>query len=115
VFHITHFRYFLSVKADQFRIDFMVVLVKYLGEDGYVCANGWTQTAAQVLCRQNGYSYGGSIGSGSAVNVQNVKPIWMNDITCSGMEKSLDECTLGRPKNHTNCTKYAEIKCGKLQ
>ena len=60
---------------------------------GTVCDDGWDNNDAKVVCRQLGYdvsrsgtftshqSWGG--GSGS---------IWMDDVTCSGRESSLDNC-----------------------
>ncbi|XP_064619559.1 neurotrypsin-like [Lineus longissimus] len=101
-----------DVTASQFWISSSTVVVKYFDENGYVCAANWTQQAADVLCRQNSSHWAQPIGPGSDVS-DNVKPVWMSNITCIGNETTLDHCILGRPRNHTDCTKYAEVVCGK--
>ena len=67
------------------------VEVKYNGEWGTVCDDGWTLSAAQVVCRE--------LGFGPAVFArigwyygQGYGPIWLDDVICVGNESSIKKC-----------------------
>ena len=68
-----------------------IVEVKYNGEWGTVCNDGWDSTDAGVVCRQLGFGssgtayYGAYFGQGSA-------SIWLDSVTCTGSESTLARC-----------------------
>ena len=67
------------------------VEVKYNGEWGTVCDDGWYYRSSYVVCRQlglgtSGSSYGGAyFGQGSG-------PIWLDYVLCIGSELTLARC-----------------------
>ena len=67
-----------------------LVTVEQHGINGTICADGWDDTDATVVCRQNGYAGGVVLG------VQEIysrsQPIWFTNFTCSGKEKKLQDC-----------------------
>lgn len=86
------------------------VMVEKHGMNGTICAEGWDNKDADVLCRQLGYSGGGvSFGpqySGSST------PIWMTNVECKGNEASIQQCkfqetpTSGCLSNHMAARVY---------
>ncbi|XP_067048349.1 deleted in malignant brain tumors 1 protein-like isoform X3 [Acropora muricata] len=78
------------------------VEVYHNGQWGTVCDDGWDINDAHVVCRQLGFSSAFSApclakyGEGS-------DPIWLDDVSCSGREASLFDCShLGFGNKH-NC------------
>ncbi|KAL5493193.1 hypothetical protein EMCRGX_G014334 [Ephydatia muelleri] len=67
------------------------VEVQYYGVWGTVCDNYWSINDAKVVCRQLGYN-GTARPLINAVFGQGTGPIWMNNVTCTGSESSLDRC-----------------------
>ena len=67
--------------------------VKYNGEWGTVCDDGWDYTDAGVVCRQLGFG-----SSGSAYNNayfyfgQGSELVWLDSVTCTGNESTLASC-----------------------
>ena len=67
--------------------------VLHKGQWGTVCDDGWGEEADQVVCRQLGCGpslshtakYRRRFGPG-------VGRIWLDDVACSGKEKSLEQC-----------------------
>ncbi|XP_060571753.1 deleted in malignant brain tumors 1 protein-like isoform X2 [Ruditapes philippinarum] len=86
------------------------VIIEKHGMNGTICAEGWDNKDADVLCRQLGYSGGGvSFGplySGSST------PIWMTNVECKGKEPSIQQCkfqetpTSGCLSNHMAARVY---------
>ncbi len=65
--------------------------VFHMGVWGTICDDGFTSTSAGVACRQLGFTDGtetccASLGAG-------VDPIWMDDVSCTGTELRLADCT----------------------
>nr|XP_014721988.2 scavenger receptor cysteine-rich type 1 protein M160 isoform X1 [Equus asinus] len=67
------------------------VEVKYQGQWGTVCDDGWDLNAAAVVCRQLGcpsaFFFTGLINSPATYS-----PIWLDNISCNGNESALWDC-----------------------
>ena len=67
------------------------VEVKYNGEWGTVCDDGWSSYSTYVVCRQLGFgTYGWSYGG--AYFGQGTGPIWLDNVVCTGSETKLASC-----------------------
>ena len=68
------------------------VEVYYNNTWGTVCDNGWNMNDATVVCRELGFP--GAISSSCcAAFGQGTGPIWLNDVQCTGSERSLSSCS----------------------
>jgi hypothetical protein len=68
---------------------FGILQVFHNGKWGTVCDDGWNRNNTKVVCRQLGYQNGSSdtsLGEGSG-------QIWLDDVSCTGSERSLDNCS----------------------
>ena len=65
-----------------------LLLVSHNGEIGAVCDDHWDDTDASVVCQQLGYS------DGKALTRMDTSPYkyWLDDVECTGDEKSLSDC-----------------------
>ena len=93
--------------------------VAWNGEYGTVCDDYWTNTDADVACRDIGHaagqrSFGRSHFGGAARGV----PIWFDDVECLGSETTLAECpryggtdTAGRNNCSRLHTEDAGVRC----
>ncbi|XP_019862605.1 PREDICTED: deleted in malignant brain tumors 1 protein-like [Amphimedon queenslandica] len=80
---------------------------------GTVCSNGWTNTDANVVCKQLGYlPMGGRARSGGDHFGPGVGPILMASVDCTGNEESLIECRT-RSCDATTCSHHndAGVTC----
>ncbi|XP_075072788.1 neurotrypsin-like isoform X2 [Mixophyes fleayi] len=68
------------------------VEVYYNGDWGTVCDDGWTEMNAQVVCRQLGFSGPSSLASKTEFGPGDGL-IFLDDVTCKGMEHSLVDCS----------------------
>merc|ERR1712189_51544 len=86
------------------------VEVYHEGEWGTVCDDGLMQgsvvkehgnEAAQVVCKQLGYSSG--VPKATSEAQKGTGPIWMDDVVCSGEEASLLDCEAKWSYINNNC------------
>ena len=68
------------------------VEVFHNGTWGTVCDDDWDINDAKVVCRQLGFGRAIKAFKGGAFEPGNGK-IWMDDVTCTGNERSLKECS----------------------
>ncbi len=76
------------------------VEILYNDEWGTICDDNWDQDDAQVVCRSLGLSgrtpvLNAGFGHGSG-------PIWLDEVACGGLERSLMRCRHGGWGNN-NC------------
>ena len=82
------------------------VEVLYDDEWGSVCDDWFDENAADVLCRQLGYSSG--LVMGRAYFGQSEGPIWLDDIRCHGNESTIFDCMTMCWGCH-NCGHYEDV------
>ncbi|KAG7484983.1 neurotrypsin isoform X1 [Solea senegalensis] len=71
------------------------------GQWGTVCDDGWTDRGAEVVCRQLGHS-GSAKARVMAYFGEGTGPIHVDNVKCSGEERSIAECIKQAPGTH-NC------------
>lgn len=74
---------------------------------GFVCANGWDISDADVVCRQLGFS-GAVMATGGNVSLPLGKTFVMKDVACSGEEESVADCPFKVPNI---CPDAAGVTC----
>ncbi|XP_071836934.1 scavenger receptor cysteine-rich domain-containing protein DMBT1-like [Apostichopus japonicus] len=81
------------------------------GEWGTICDDGWDDNHASVICRQLGYSNIGR-ATGRTTFGEGSGPIWLNEMSCSGMESNIYHCGRLEWGNH-DCGhhKDAGVRC----
>ncbi|XP_043932852.1 lysyl oxidase homolog 4 [Protopterus annectens] len=78
------------------------------GKWGTICDNGWNLISASVVCRELGYGSARVAVVGSKLG-QGMGPIHMSNVQCSGMEKSVTECSFQEPV--CNHEEDAAVRC----
>ncbi|XP_033749618.1 deleted in malignant brain tumors 1 protein-like isoform X1 [Pecten maximus] len=76
------------------------VLVEKHGINGTICADGWTETDAMVVCRQMGYRGGAMFGSRY---YSSRTPIWMSNVNCLGNETNINQCPYNETAAQKSC------------
>lgn len=58
-----------------------------------ICADGFTNAAATVACRQLGFSGAGTVVPSTTYGpAPATSPIWLSNVKCTGTEASLADC-----------------------
>ncbi|NXW16699.1 HIPL1 protein, partial [Circaetus pectoralis] len=73
------------------------------GEWGTVCDDGWSSAAAAVVCRQLGFPYAARASKKAEFGEGTSLRILLDDVQCSGQEKTLLECAHADVGTH-NCS-----------
>uniref|UniRef100_A0A3P9AMT0 Lysyl oxidase homolog n=1 Tax=Esox lucius TaxID=8010 RepID=A0A3P9AMT0_ESOLU len=80
------------------------------GEWGTVCDDSWNLKAATVVCRELGFGSAKEALSGGRLG-QGMGPVHMNEVQCSGFEKSLTECRFNRNSLGCSHEEDAAVRC----
>ncbi|XP_072315815.1 lysyl oxidase homolog 2A-like isoform X1 [Eucyclogobius newberryi] len=80
------------------------------GEWGSVCDDLWDLRAATVVCRELGFGSAKEALSGARMG-QGTGPVHMNQVQCSGFEKSLTECRFNRESTDCSHEEDAAVRC----
>uniref|UniRef100_A0A672TIE7 Serine protease 12 n=2 Tax=Strigops habroptila TaxID=2489341 RepID=A0A672TIE7_STRHB len=81
--------------------------VYYTGQWGTICDDGWTELNTQVVCRQLGFKYGKSAPEGYSEGSSG--PIWLDDVSCSGKETNLLQCSWREWGKH-DCNHQEDVR-----
>lgn len=86
-----------------------LVMIQYSSEVKPICAVGWDTTAANVACRQLGFS---SATSASSLTEQMETQAWLTDIRCNGDETVLSYCRhSGFLRQNCPNNRFAGVSC----
>ncbi|KAJ3602742.1 hypothetical protein NHX12_030490 [Muraenolepis orangiensis] len=77
---------------------------------GTVCDDHWNIRAATVVCRELGFGSATEALTGGRLG-QGMGPVHMNEVECSGFEKSLTECSFNREATGCSHEEDAAVKC----
>uniref|UniRef100_A0A674PMT5 Lysyl oxidase homolog n=1 Tax=Takifugu rubripes TaxID=31033 RepID=A0A674PMT5_TAKRU len=80
------------------------------GEWGTVCDDNWNIKAATVVCRELGFGSAKEALTDARLG-QGIGPVHMNEVQCSGFEKSLTECHFNRQALGCSHEEDAAVKC----
>ncbi|XP_077582288.1 lysyl oxidase homolog 2A [Stigmatopora nigra] len=80
------------------------------GEWGTVCDDNWNIRAATVVCRELGFGSAKEALTGASMG-QGIGPVHMNEVECSGFEKSLTECHFNRDSLGCSHEEDVAVKC----
>lgn len=71
---------------------------------GTVCSDGWDDQAANIACREMGYTGGAAYRPPKNYS----SAILMDKVKCTGKEKSLNDCSYQKWNLQTGCNFYSE-------
>ncbi|NWI20749.1 LOXL2 oxidase, partial [Crypturellus soui] len=80
------------------------------GEWGTVCDDNWNLQAASVVCRELGFGSAKEAIAGARLG-QGMGPIHLNEIDCTGFEKSLTDCKFNTESQGCNHEEDAAVRC----
>ncbi|KFP43217.1 Neurotrypsin, partial [Chlamydotis macqueenii] len=81
--------------------------VYHTGQWGTICDDGWTELNTQVVCRQLGFKYGKSTSESHSEGSSG--PIWLDDVSCSGKETNLLQCSRREWGKH-DCNHQEDVR-----
>uniref|UniRef100_I0FHQ7 Lysyl oxidase homolog n=1 Tax=Macaca mulatta TaxID=9544 RepID=I0FHQ7_MACMU len=80
------------------------------GEWGTVCDDKWDLVSASVVCRELGFGSAKEAVTGSRLG-QGIGPIHLNEIQCTGNEKSIIDCKFNAESQGCNHEEDAGVRC----
>ncbi|XP_044768493.1 lysyl oxidase homolog 2 isoform X2 [Neomonachus schauinslandi] len=80
------------------------------GEWGTVCDDKWDLVSASVVCRELGFGSAREAITGSQLG-QGIGPIHLNEIECTGNEKSIIDCKFNAESLGCNHEEDAGVRC----
>uniref|UniRef100_H3DNE6 Lysyl oxidase homolog n=1 Tax=Tetraodon nigroviridis TaxID=99883 RepID=H3DNE6_TETNG len=80
------------------------------GEWGTICDDRWDLLSATVVCRELGFGTAKEALSGGRLG-QGMGPVHMNEVRCSGFEKSVTECPFNKEALGCSHEEDAAVRC----
>ncbi|XP_056364658.1 lysyl oxidase homolog 2 isoform X2 [Oenanthe melanoleuca] len=80
------------------------------GEWGTVCDDSWNLVSASVVCRELGFGSAREAITGARLG-QGMGPIHLNEIDCTGFEKSVTDCKFNTESQGCNHEEDAAVRC----
>ncbi|XP_032937215.1 lysyl oxidase homolog 2 isoform X2 [Catharus ustulatus] len=80
------------------------------GEWGTVCDDSWNLVSASVVCRELGFGSAREAITGARLG-QGMGPIHLNEIECTGFEKSVTDCKFNTESQGCNHEEDAAVRC----
>uniref|UniRef100_A0A8C3QZK6 Lysyl oxidase homolog n=1 Tax=Cyanoderma ruficeps TaxID=181631 RepID=A0A8C3QZK6_9PASS len=80
------------------------------GEWGTVCDDNWNLVSASVVCRELGFGSAKEAVTGARLG-QGMGPIHLNEIDCTGFEKSVTDCKFNTESQGCNHEEDAAVRC----
>lgn len=80
---------------------------------GRICADGWDDKDARVVCRELNYKHGLAYKHYVAEGPRTHGPYWTSSVQCTGSEANLGDCakTVFGSVSHCNTRHYAGVLC----
>lgn len=83
----------------------------HAGQWGTVCDDEWDKQDADVMCAQSGCGHAISVTGQEGPYMHGTGPILMDELNCTGNERSLWECPAIRTANDCGHKEDAGIVC----
>uniref|UniRef100_A0A8C9W0R8 Lysyl oxidase homolog n=1 Tax=Scleropages formosus TaxID=113540 RepID=A0A8C9W0R8_SCLFO len=80
------------------------------GEWGTICDDNWNLISATVVCRELGFGSAKEFLTGGRLG-QGMGPVHMNEVECSGFEKSITECFFNKDSLGCSHEEDAGVRC----
>ncbi|XP_032085777.1 LOW QUALITY PROTEIN: lysyl oxidase homolog 2 [Thamnophis elegans] len=80
------------------------------GEWGTICDDGWDLSSASVACRELGFGTAKEAILGARLG-QGIGPIHLNELDCTGFEKSITDCKFNKDIRSCTHEEDASVRC----